>query len=166
MGSGTVLYYSSSRYCYRQTIFNIKMCPGGHACSARPRGPHHKTKNNYKHIRLLGRTSATQYSARFNIVREPPSNNYAPAQHQRTTYNHGGRSGGRGGGGHGGGNQQPIWYGFDGAGAQQQRAPTPFKRYTNWNTVSCTEATLTMPTQARPAGDPDRHTTGTRPAPT
>ncbi len=31
------------------------MCPGGHACSARPRGAHHKTKNNYKHISLLGR---------------------------------------------------------------------------------------------------------------
>ncbi len=55
MGSGTVLYHSSSTYCYRQTIFNIKTCPGGHACSARPRGTHHKTKNNNKQLRLLGR---------------------------------------------------------------------------------------------------------------
>jgi len=31
------------------------MYPGGHACSAWPRGTHHKTKNNNKHIRLLGR---------------------------------------------------------------------------------------------------------------
>ena len=31
------------------------MYPGGHACSVWPRGTHHKTKNNNKHIRLLGR---------------------------------------------------------------------------------------------------------------
>ncbi len=68
-----------------------------------------------------------------STIYQPPSNNYAPAQHQRTTYNRGGRGGGQGGGGHGSGNQQPTWYGFGGAGAQQQRAPTPFKRYKNWN---------------------------------
>jgi hypothetical protein len=68
-----------------------------------------------------------------STIYQPPSNNYAPAQHQRTTFNQGGRGGGQGGGGHGGGNQQPTWYGFGGAGAQNQRAPTPFKRYENWN---------------------------------
>ena len=63
-----------------------------------------------------------------STIYQPPSNNYALAQQQHTTYNRGGRGGGRGGGGHGGGNQQPAWYGFGGAGAQQQRVPTPFKR--------------------------------------
>ena len=67
-------------------------------------------------------------------IYQPPSNSYAPAQHQHLTYNHGGRGGGRGGGGHGGNNQQPTWYGFGGAGTHQaHRAPTPFKRYKNWN---------------------------------
>ena len=62
-----------------------------------------------------------------STIYQPSSNNYAPAQQQRTAYNRGGRDGGRGGGRHGGGNQQPIWYGFGRAGAQQQFAPTPFK---------------------------------------
>jgi hypothetical protein len=68
-----------------------------------------------------------------SMIYQPSSNNYAPTQHQLTTYNRGGRGGGQGRGGHGGGNQQPTWYGFGGAGAQTQRAPTPFKRYENWN---------------------------------
>ena len=70
-------------------------------------------------------------------IYQPPSSSYTPAQHQRTTYNRGGRGGGGGGGGQGGGNQQPAWYGFGGAGAQQgQCAPTPFKQYKNWNYCS------------------------------
>ena len=68
-----------------------------------------------------------------STIYQSPSNNYAPMQQQRMNYNCRGRGGGRGGGGHGGGNQQPTWYGFGGAGAQQQRAPTPFKQYKNWN---------------------------------
>jgi hypothetical protein len=68
-----------------------------------------------------------------STIYQPPSNNYPPAQHQRTTYHRGGRGGGQGRGGHGGSNQQPTWYGFGGAGTQNQRAPTPFKRYKNWN---------------------------------
>jgi hypothetical protein len=93
-----------------------------------------------------------------STIYQPPSNNYAPAQHQRTTYNRGGRGGGRDGGGHGGGNQQPTW----------RTEPTyahPFQAVQKL-AVSRTGATLTMPTRAKPAGDPDRRTTGTRPAPT
>ena len=67
-------------------------------------------------------------------IYQPTSNSYAPAQQQRMTYSRGGRGRGRGGSGLSGGNQQPTWYGFGGAGAQQgQRAPTLFKRYENWN---------------------------------
>jgi hypothetical protein len=102
-----------------------------------------------------------------STIYQPLSNNYAPAQHQRTTYNRGGRGGGQGGGRHGGGNPQPTWYGFGGAGAQNQRAPTPLLSGTKiGTTVSPMGAALTMPTQAKPAGDPDRRTTGTRPVPT
>jgi hypothetical protein len=43
-----------------------------------------------------------------STIYQPPSNNYAPAQQQRMTYNCRGRGGGRGSGGHGGGNQQPV----------------------------------------------------------
>ena len=68
-----------------------------------------------------------------STIYQPPNNNYAPVQQQGMTYNRGGRGGCRGGGGQGGGNQQPTWYGFGGAGVQQQHAPTPFKQYNNWN---------------------------------
>jgi hypothetical protein len=70
------------------------------------------------------------------VGQQPPSNIYAPTQHQRTSNNHGIRRNGKGqgSGGSGGGNQQPTWYGFGGAGAQQpSRAPTPYKRWKNWN---------------------------------
>jgi hypothetical protein len=100
-----------------------------------------------------------------STVYQPPSNNYAPAQQQHTTYNRGGRGGGQGGGGHGGGNQQPTWYGFGGAGAQQQCAPTPFKWYKNWN-YCFLHGGETIPTQAKRVENPDRRTTGTQPAPT
>ena len=76
----------------------------------------------------------TAYPHRSLSYTHTHTHSYAPAQHQRTTYNRGGRGGGRGGVGHGGGNQQPNWYGFGRAGAQQAHcAPTPFKHYKNWN---------------------------------
>ena len=64
------------------------------------------------------------------VGQQPPSNIYAPTQHQRTSNNHGIRCNGKGqgGGGSGRGNQQPTWYGFGGAGTPQpSRAPTPYK---------------------------------------
>ena len=71
-------------------------------------------------------------------IYQPTSNSYAPAQQQRMTYSRGGRGRGRGGSGLSGGNQQPTWYGFGGAGAQQaQRAPTPFKHYKIGTTAFC-----------------------------
>jgi hypothetical protein len=58
------------------------------------------------------------------IGQQPPSNIYAPTQHQCTSNNHRIRCNdkGQGGGGSGGGNQKPTWY-----------APTPYKRWENWN---------------------------------
>jgi hypothetical protein len=58
------------------------------------------------------------------VSQQPPSNIYAPTQHQRTSNNRGIRRDGKGqgGGGSGRGNQQPTWY-----------APTPYKRWENWN---------------------------------
>jgi hypothetical protein len=58
------------------------------------------------------------------VGQQPLSNIYTPTQHQRTSNNRGIRQNGKGqgGGGSGGGNQQPTWY-----------APTPYKRWENWN---------------------------------
>jgi hypothetical protein len=58
------------------------------------------------------------------VNQQPPSNIYAPTQHQRTSNNHGIRCNGKGqgSGGSGGGNQQPTWY-----------VPTPYKHSENWN---------------------------------
>ncbi len=70
------------------------------------------------------------------IGQQPPSNIYAPTQHQGMSNNRIGRrnGGGQGGGGSGGSNQQPTWYGFGGAGAPQPlRPPTPYKRWENQN---------------------------------
>ena len=62
-------------------------------------------------------------------IYQPLSNSYAPRSNnaQPTAAEEEAEADG----GHGGNNQQPTWYG---AGAQQgQHAPTPFKRYENWD---------------------------------
>jgi hypothetical protein len=58
------------------------------------------------------------------VGQQPPSNIYAPTQHQRMSNNHRIRCNGKGQGGgmSSGGNQQPTWY-----------APTPYKHWENWN---------------------------------
>jgi hypothetical protein len=71
------------------------------------------------------------------VNQQPPPTIYAPPQQQQFNKRRDKRNSGSGVG-NGGGifPQQPTWFGGNGAGAQQPKPPTPYKRWENWNYCS------------------------------
>jgi hypothetical protein len=91
------------------------------------------------------------------VGQQPPSNIYAPTQHQGTSNKRGIRRNGKGQGGgeSGGGNQQPTWC-----------TPTPYKQWENWNYCHMHGGDIEDCHMSATCGNPGRCTTRTQPAPT